>query len=65
MLTLVLGQGEHPSPETKHHGNFTDSLHWFPGAPRKYVFHHSLAGAALVLQCARYGTDSGYCPFLD
>lgn len=47
MLTLVPGQGENSSPETRHHGDFTDFLHLFPAASQKCVFHHSLAGAAL------------------
>lgn len=46
MHTLVPGQGENSSPETKHHDDFTDFLHWFPAATQKCVFHHSLAGAA-------------------
>lgn len=48
MLTLVPGQGEEPSPETKYRGDFTDCLRWFPGA-QKRAFHPSLAGQLRIL----------------
>lgn len=35
--------------ETTHHGDFTDFLHCFPGAPQKCVIRHSLTGTALDL----------------
>lgn len=68
MLTLVPGQGENPSPKSKHRGDFMDFLQWFSGAPQKCTFHHCVAGAALGPffrsdWCSRHDTNSGYNPF--